>query len=398
MVYGVLTITILLFSVILIAAKYPLPKIRVSLLTLGFWVIMTGIMFGDSTRLPQLWGGEPRPVQALDPSLVYSMTTKELTDLGEVIIFGEVGGFEKRGIGKGQCPLCHNFRPGDIGDRAPNLYGEVIRAEERIKEPRYLHPDTVQKESFPGSGRATTADEYIAESHVCPSCYVVQGYGEKGTNDRLSPMVADDKPPISLTIEEMIAVHTWIYVHDGITPPTPQQIRADHEKFIPAENRHYSIPPGIMAVPLRTFMQIVVDSDTPEQMLVKMGCVTCHQVPGITAARTGVMGPILLEKVLAPKRLHSPVYQARVKAGKAHARTAKEYVIESIVSPDSYLASDFIYHSNIEQSAMFPEYGRWFTYAALQKLSNYLLTLDCEAAMKDGLNGPPVESVSKICH
>jgi hypothetical protein len=398
MVQGVLTISILLSSGIVFAVTYSLPKIRVSLLTLGFWMIMTGIMFGDSTRLPLLWGGETPPAQALDPSLVYSMTTKELTDLGEVIIFGEVGGYEKRGVGKGQCPLCHTFKPGDIGDRAPNLYGEVIRAEERIKEPRYLHPDTVQKESFPGSGRATTADEYIAESHVCPSCYVVQGYGEKGTNDRISPMAADDKPPISLTIEEMIAVHTWIYVHDGLTPPSPKQIRADHEKFIPPDDRHYSLPPGKLARQFRAFMQVVVDSDTPEQMLVKMGCVACHQVPGIPAARRGVMGPILLEKVLAPKRLHSPAYQARVKAGKAHARTAKEYVIESIVSPDSYLVSDFIYRSNLEHSAMFPEYGRWFTYEALQKLSDYLLTLDCEAAKKNSLNGPLVESVSKICH
>jgi hypothetical protein len=97
-----------------------------------------------------------------------------------------------------------------------------------------LNPDTVQTESFPGSGRARTTDEYIAESHICPSCYVAEGYGVKGSNDRESPMAPDHMPPIGLNIEEMIAVHTWLYVHDEETPPSPAQIRADHERFLPS--------------------------------------------------------------------------------------------------------------------------------------------------------------------
>jgi hypothetical protein len=78
------------------------------------------------------------------------MTPEERVAGGEVIIFGEIGGYEKRGIGKGQCPLCHTFKPTDIGDRAPNLLGVTRRAADRIKEPRYLHPNTVQTEAFPG--------------------------------------------------------------------------------------------------------------------------------------------------------------------------------------------------------------------------------------------------------
>jgi hypothetical protein len=46
-------------------------------------------------------------------------------------------------------------------------------------------------------------------------------------------MAQDHLPPIGLNIDEMIAVHTWLYVHDGEVPPSPAQIRADHERFLP---------------------------------------------------------------------------------------------------------------------------------------------------------------------
>lgn len=366
-------------------------------MTIGFYVVITGLFSMHSNWLPQIRGEVPPSLPKLDSGSVNSMTTQDLADIGEMIIFGKVGGYIERGIGKGQCPLCHTFKPGDIGDRAPNLFGIVKRAAERIKELRYLNPDTVQQESFPGSGRATTADEYIAESHVCVSCYVVQGYGVKGSNDRESPMAPDHKPPIGLTIEEMIAVHTWLYVHDGETPPSPKQIRTDHEKFIPETERHYagSRETTQTLEPVRPL--IALASDSLGQLLTMGGCGACHQIPGIAASRFAIIGPLLISGATASRRIASLEYQARVKAGMAHAETPKEYIIESIVNPNAFVVSQWATEIHPGVSPMSQNYGDMFTYTALDKLADHLLTLDCEAAKKDGLSGPPQESVSKIC-
>ena len=43
------------------------------------------------------------------------------------------------------------------------------------------------------------------------------------------------KPPISLSIEEFIAIDSWLFFNDGQKPPSPQVIRAAYEKFIPVE-------------------------------------------------------------------------------------------------------------------------------------------------------------------
>jgi tetratricopeptide (TPR) repeat protein len=170
---------------------------------------------------------------------VSAMSVEERADLGEKLIFGAVGKSRIGGaIGKAQCPLCHSFQKGFIGERAPNLYGITNRANERLKDPRYHlgHPnerDTVQQEAFPGSGTATSALEYIAESAVCTHCFVVPGFGTKGTDDRESPEALLLKPPLSLSIDELIAIDTWLYVHDGKNPPSPDEIRRAYRKFIP---------------------------------------------------------------------------------------------------------------------------------------------------------------------
>jgi hypothetical protein len=175
------------------------------------------------------------------PGAADSMTSKKLADIGEIIIFGKLVDRNPAdlGVGKGECSLCHSFNAGDRGHTALdlNLFGITKRAVERIKEARYLKPDTIQLESFPGSGRATTSLEYIVESLVCPSCYVVVGFGLKGTNDRESLMPAINRPPISLTIDEQIAVITWLYMNDGEVPDPPKKIRTTLEKFIPVADR-----------------------------------------------------------------------------------------------------------------------------------------------------------------
>ncbi|MBI3597624.1 MAG: nitric oxide reductase [Nitrospirae bacterium] len=397
MTQGLLAVTILLSSIVLFILAYNLPRIRGILMAIGFYMVMTGIFASYSNWLPQTRGEVPPPPPKMEAGAVDTMPVDKLAEMGEAVIFGKVGGFAERGIGPGQCPLCHTFKAGDIGDRAPNLIGIAKRAAERIKDPKYLKPDTVQVESFKGSGRATTAEEYIAESHVCPACYVVSGFGTKGTNDKDSPMPAVHKPPISLTIEQLIAVDTWLFFREGETPPSAKEIRAAYEKFIPESDRPKGGAPAATQVAAPAGPPIVVASDTPDQIATKMGCFACHQIPGIATAKFGVIGPLLIEGHNAARRIASPEYQAQVKAGKAHAKTPKEYVMESIVNPNAFIVPQFVQKANPTVSPMIQDFAQKFTYGALEKMADYLLAQDCDQAKKDGLNGPPQESFATVC-
>jgi hypothetical protein len=179
-----------------------------------------------------------------------AMTPKEMAEVGEVIIFGRLTGGHPTAadVGKGLCPLCHNVT-GDVPrNAAPDLTATdptglpiAKRGMIRIRDSRYRSGDFAQQEARPGSGRAETDLEYIAESHICPSCYVVSGFGVKGSGDRKSPMVALYLPPNCMTIEESIMVDTYLYMKDGLNPPPPGAIRAVYEKFLPASN---PVPPG----------------------------------------------------------------------------------------------------------------------------------------------------------
>lgn len=53
------------------------------------------------------------------------------------------------------------------------------RVQRLIARPEYRQrpKDTEQPEAFPGSGITTNIIEYLAESNLCPSCYVVPGFG-----------------------------------------------------------------------------------------------------------------------------------------------------------------------------------------------------------------------------
>jgi cytochrome c2 len=394
-------VLITLISFLFLLLGYLIPRVKVLMQSIGIYFIMTALFTGYSNWLPQVRGEVPAETK-IDPGDILNMPKDQLVDMGETIIFGGVGGMDaRRTDGKGQCPLCHTFKKGDIGDRAPNLLGIGTRALQEIKNPKYLKPDTIQTESFAGSGRATTAQEYIAESHACPNCFVVPGFGVKGTNDRESPMPVIHKPPINLSIPELIAVDTFLWAKLSPEEPTPSptEIKAAYEKFIPAADRQQGAPAAVTAsAPAAPAGPIIaLASDTPEQMLTKMGCFACHQIPTIAAAKFGPIGPLLVEKSNAAKRIASPEYQAMVKAGKAHAKTPKEYVMESIVNPNSFIVHSFVQKANPDTSDMVQDFSQKFTFGALEKLADFLLSLDCEAARKDGLKGPPAEPFDQVC-
>ena len=170
------------------------------------------------------------------------MTTGERAEAGEILVFGRLtgGSPSQADIGKGMCPLCHRVTGLIEKNTAPDLTAKdasgvpiALRGEIRVGEPRYKQGQFAQMESYPGSGRATNNVEYLAESHVCPSCYVVAGFGKKGTNDRESPMVAMHAPPNCQTIEESVMIDTYLFVKDGLNPPPASEILAAYKKFLP---------------------------------------------------------------------------------------------------------------------------------------------------------------------
>ena len=370
-------------ALVLIVISTKLKGAKSLVVTMGFFLLVTGGFASYSNWLPQTRGEVPPETSSIGN--VDAMTTEKLAEMGASIIFDNPG--TMTGAGKGQCPLCHGFKAGALSERAPNLSGIGKRAAERIKDPIYKTEVTIVKESCSGCGRATTAEEYIAESHSCPSCFVVPGFGVKGSNDKESPMPIIHKPPISLSIDEEIAVDTWLFYRDGETPPTPKEIRAAYEKFIPEADRVKPATAEASGGAVRKGPLIMTGADKPQDMILKLGCIACHKIP-TTAARFGTVGPMLIEGTNAKKRISSPEYRAQVKAGKAHATTPKEYVMESIVNPSAFIVHGFEQKSNPAESDMIKDFGTKMTYEAISNLADFLLSIDEGVAKKDGMVPP----------
>ncbi len=324
----------------------------------GFMFFVAAFLSGYGNWLPQVEGGFPPKEEKLDFS---SMTPQQLADEGEKIIFGGIGQNKVQGaIGKGQCPLCHAFHQGMLGERAPNLIGLPERAgKERLEDPKYskgapAKREYADKESFPGAGTAENGQEYIAESHSCPSCYVVAGYGVKGTNDKESPMPKIHKPPISLSLEELAAVDTWLYVREGREAPSYEEIVKSYEKFIPEADRPKKTeekagPPSAL---------LADGSEPVDQIFAKAQCVSCHTIPGIPGA-TGTIGPKLEEGTNAPLRIKDKDY-------KGTAKSTPEYIMESVVNPSAYVVKPF------PDNTMPKVFGQKLSAGALKKIVDYL--------------------------
>ena len=116
-----------------------------------------------------------------------------------------------------------------------------------------------------------------------------------------------------------------------------------------------------------------------------MGCYVCHKIPYIPASRFSNFGPVLIPKTTAPLRLRSADYRDRVRNGKATATTAREYVMESILDPDAFVVPGYEDNEHPERSLMYHHYNKRFTPGGLEILVDFLLTLDVDTAVKEGL-------------
>ena len=94
------------------------------------------------------------------------------------------------------------------------------------------------------------------------------------------------------------------------------------------------------------------------QIFAKAQCVVCHTIPGIPGAM-GTVGPKLVEKTNAPNRIKDPAY-------KGGAKTVREYITESVISPGTYVVKPF------PDGVMPKVFGQKLSAGALNKIVDYL--------------------------
>lgn len=155
-------------------------------------------------------------------------------------------------------------------------------AAERLKDPRY-------------KGGASGSAEYILESMVNPSAYVVAGFGVTGTNDTQSPMPDVSKGAIGLNEAELKAVSAYLQNLAGVdvTVEIPKGQPAEEKKAAPS-------------TPART----------AEEAVKKHGCGACHKIAG----EQGAIGPDLT---------------------RVGAKRKREYLVRAILTPDADVAAGF---------------------------------------------------------
>ncbi len=210
--------------------------LRVVLFSVAVLLVFTGF----ANVLPQIQSDPPK---------------EEIIDTGSLDMAGMISLGESLFKGKGTCTLCHN----GMG-RAPDLL-EMNLAEtfpERLKDPRY-------KGVAAGKEGPKAIEEYIHESMVDPSAYVVAGFGKKGTNDTESPMPTINKPPVELNEIEINAVIAFLQDRAGIEPTVP--LPSAEDVVVPDESS--SEGPDV--------------ATTAEDAIDKFGCAACHDLFGSEA-------------------------------------------------------------------------------------------------------------------
>ena len=318
----IITTCVLLFSGIIF---------RMNLLKIaGFALFGVTFFSAFANSLPQIKTKAPQETE-----ITGQITMEQFTAIGRTK-FDEI------------CFLCHNPA---LGGRAPDPSGISIRASERIKHPKYKEAGVLGT-----GGSATTAEEYLRESIRCPSCFVVEGFGVKGTNDMESPMAG--VPQVKrLTDLEVDAVIAFYQQRDGL----------DITVQLPTEK-----PAGLAeagaAGPKVIF---ATGKETPEEIVTLLGCGICHTIPGVEGA-TGLLAPKLEEKITAPLRIKDPNY-----AGTA--KTAKDYIKESIINPNAYFVFNEAFGAPYPP-IMPPDFGEKLSINALDKLADFLLSIGSEVA------------------
>lgn len=290
---------------------------------IGFSVVLLLFYMGFAHMLPQVIPDTSEPVEVSTDGL----------DMPGMIALGD-----DLFSGKGTCTLCHN----GMG-RAPDTLEMDLAATfpERLADARYTGV------AAGGEGAEAIAD-YIRESMLEPSVFVVAGYGKKGTNDTESPMPIVDAAPIELNTTEMNALIAFLQDRAGLSPTVPLPSADD----TPADDTP-AIPENMVEAP-QTEAVAVLD---------KFFCSGCHDLEGTGAD----VGPGLYG------------------LGK---RMSRAEVMEAIIDPNAVIADGY------EADFMPTDFGETMHVSELTLLTDYLLGLPDVAPepVEIDYGEPPVET------
>ncbi|MBI3802475.1 MAG: hypothetical protein HY282_01770 [Nitrospirae bacterium] len=353
--------------------------------------------FGTKSRAKKPVSSGPPAAEISRAASRDPFSPEKLVATGERVIFGghpsKVDASQEF-VGRGQCPACHVILEGQRPTRFPKLIGVMSRAADRIKEARYqMFAKKYAESGEPKSGirpHARTAGEYLIESIYCPSCYVVEGFGLPETDDTVSVMPVINRPEVGLSDYEMVGIVAYLQETGSNGDLSKVTAREDWEsyfgkKLTSSDVRETTAP---SAPPPPDLSKVGLAEESPEEIIEKLACYVCHKIPGVRVAQVGRIGPVLMLKTTAPQRLQSPAYQQALKEGRVRATTPKEYVIESILNPGGFIVPGF-------EDAMPKHFKERLTYAALNRLADFLLTLDAEAAGENRFQTAPPPNSGK---
>lgn len=107
-----------------------------------------------------------------------------------------------------------------------------------------------------------------------------------------------------------------------------------------------------------TMIPLATGEEPIDVLFIKSGCPVCHTIPGIQGA-DGRVGPKLVLGTTGSRRLADPRYRGP-------AKTVREYIIESVISPGVYAAPGY------PDQVMPRWYGQKLSASALEKMAGYL--------------------------
>jgi cytochrome c2 len=185
--------------------------------------------------------------------------------------------------GKGTCALCHEI--GKKGERCPDLAGVGERAETRIKEERY-------------KGKATNGAEYLVESLMEPTTYVVEGY-------------QPSMPPVGRQLSdlELVAVVSFLQSQGG-------EVSVNGQTHFPKWRGEGGGVASAAAAPAPVTAAAASSGASGQELIQQWGCITCHKLDGPDK----LIGPSLWD---------------------IGARKDANYIRESILQPDAVVVEGF---------------------------------------------------------
>jgi cytochrome c2 len=240
---------------------------RTFLKVFAFNIVIIAFFLYVGNSIPQLRQDPPKElVLAADAS------AEDFVKAGQDLFYG-----------KGTCALCHEI--GKKGERCPDLAGVGERAETRIKEEHY-------------KGKATNGAEYLVESLMEPTTYVVEGY-------------QPSMPPVGRQLSdlELVAVVSFLQSQGG-------EVTVNGQTHFPKWRGEGGGVASAAAAPAPVTAAAASSGASGQELIQQWGCITCHKLDGPDK----LIGPSLWD---------------------IGARKDANYIRESILQPDAVVVEGF---------------------------------------------------------